>query len=172
MNDLLLLSTLLAGPQHGYALKKQIAQITGQGEMHNNLVYPLLRRFVRNGWVSHRETAGQRGQTREQYSITTKGRQEIVDRIADFSEKAAGSAEAFSFRVGLFELLEPAARVRILDEREKWLGKRANSLKDLALTLSLGPWGGEVVKFLHTQTRAEQKWISKLRKRARTAGAP
>lgn len=172
MNDLLLLSTLLAGPKHGYALKKQIAQITGQGEMHNNLVYPLLRRFVRNGWVSHRETAGQRGQTREQYAITTKGRQEIVDRIAVFSAKAAGSAEAFSFRVGLFEILEPAARTRILDEREKWLRNRANSLKNLSLTSLLGLWGGEVVKFLHAQALAEQKWISKLRRKARNAGAP
>ena len=101
MNDLLLLSTLLAGPKHGYALKKQIALITGHGEMHNNLVYPLLKRFVANGWVSRRESAGERGQTRELYALTAKGRKEIVRRLSDFSLKSS-SGDEFSLRVGLF----------------------------------------------------------------------
>jgi len=55
MNDLVLLAALLPGPQHGYALKKQVGMISGKPEMHNNLVYPLLHRFVQNGWVSKRE---------------------------------------------------------------------------------------------------------------------
>jgi hypothetical protein len=47
MNDLLLLATLLEGPKHGYALKKQAGLILGEAELQNNLVYPLLRRFER-----------------------------------------------------------------------------------------------------------------------------
>jgi DNA-binding PadR family transcriptional regulator len=170
MNDLLLLSTLLEGPKHGYALKKQIALITGQGEMHNNLVYPLLKRFVANGWVSRRETAGQRGQTRELYAITAKGRHELVGRLEQFSPRSAASAEAFSLRVGLFEILEPAARARILDEREKWLATRSSILKNLASTMKLGLWAGEVVDFLYAQALREQAWILRLRKKARNAG--
>jgi len=81
MNDLLLLATLLGGPQHGYALKKQVGLITGQREMHNNLVYPLLRGFGQNGWISKRTAAGQRGQTREVYALTTKGKQELLRRL-------------------------------------------------------------------------------------------
>ena len=65
MNDLLLLSLLLAGPQHGYALKKRAGLISGQPAMHNNLVYPLLRRFVENKWVKQKVAAGERGQTRQ-----------------------------------------------------------------------------------------------------------
>lgn len=172
MNDLLLLATLLEGPKHGYALKKQIARITGHGEMHNNLVYPLLKRFVRNGWVSRRETPGERGQTRELYAITAKGRTEIRKRITEFPPKSAGSAEAFSLRVGLFEILEPAARTRILDERENWLRLRAANLRNLSLAIPTGLWGGEVVRFLHSQVQAERAWISKLRKKVRNAGAP
>jgi DNA-binding PadR family transcriptional regulator len=165
MNDLLLLSTLLDAPKHGYALKKQIALITGQGEMHNNLVYPLLKRFVANGWVSRRETAGERGQTRELYALTAKGRQEIVNRLSDFSPKLASSAEGFSFRVGLFEILESSARNRILDEREKWLTERAQKLATLSEAMQLGQWAGEVVKFLRAQAVSEQKWIARLRKK-------
>src|SRR5271166_5811933 len=140
MNDLLLLSTLLEGPKHGYALKKQIAFITGQVEMHNNLVYPLLKRFVRNGWVSHRKAAGERGQTRELYTLTAKGREEIVDA---------------------------STRNRIVDEREKWLRGRAALLANLSSGIPLGQWGGEVVKFLQSQAVAEQKWIARLRKKMR-----
>jgi DNA-binding PadR family transcriptional regulator len=165
MNDLLLLSTLLDGPMHGYALKKQIALITGHTEMHNNLVYPLLKRFVANGWVSQRESSGERGQTRETYALTAKGRQEIRGKLTDFSPKSASSGEAFSLRVGLFGVLEPTTRSRILDERDKWLAQRIVRLTSLAAGVQLGEWGGEVVKFLLAQHVAEQKWISRLRKR-------
>ena len=65
MNDLLILASLLEGPQHGYALKKRIGTLTGHGPLHNNLFYPLLRRFVATSWVSRRKAPGQRGQTRE-----------------------------------------------------------------------------------------------------------
>jgi DNA-binding PadR family transcriptional regulator len=167
MNDLLLLSTLLAGPKHGYALKKQIALITGHGEMHNNLVYPLLKRFVANGWVSRRESAGQRGQTRELYALTAKGHREIVRRLSDFSSKSSSSGDEFSLRVGLFEILEPATRHRILDERDKWLTQRIARFANLSATMPLGKWGGEVVKFLHAQLVAEQKWIARLRTKTR-----
>lgn len=46
--------------------------VSGKSEMHNNLLYSLLRRFVESGWVSKRKGAGQRGQTREIYALTNK----------------------------------------------------------------------------------------------------
>ena len=58
MNDLLMLAALLGGPKHGYALKKQAGLMTGQANLHNNLVYPLLRRFVARGWVTRKKVAG------------------------------------------------------------------------------------------------------------------
>ena len=95
MNDLLILASLLDGPQHGYALKKRIVTLTGHGPMHNNLVYPLLRRFVAASWVSRRKAPGQRGQTRELYSLTPKGKQALLLKLADFTEKDAASADSF-----------------------------------------------------------------------------
>jgi DNA-binding PadR family transcriptional regulator len=47
-----------------------VGLISGKGEMHNNLVYPLLRRFVESGWVSKRKGPGERGQTRDIYALT------------------------------------------------------------------------------------------------------
>jgi DNA-binding PadR family transcriptional regulator len=165
MNDLLLLSALLAGPTHGYALKKQIALITGHGEMHNNLVYPLLKGFVSAGWVSRREADGERGQTRELYTLTAKGRTELVRRLSDFPAKAASSPDAFSMRVGLFDILDSQSRNRILDEREKWLSHRVDKLSALSSAMKLGGWPAEIVTHLQLQALAEKKWIAKLRKK-------
>ena len=100
MNDLLLLATLLGGQQHGYALKKLVGTMTGHRAMHNNLVYPLLKRFVAAGWVSRRKAEGQRGQTRAVYSLTAKGKAVLLARLEEFTEKDRSSGDAFRLRTG------------------------------------------------------------------------
>ena len=171
MNDLLILASLLDGPQHGYALKKRIGTLTGHGPMHNNLVYPLLRRFVATSWVSRRKAPGQRGQTRELYSLTPKGKQALLLRLADFTEKDAASADSFRIRVALFSILAPAERARILDSRARWLAGRAAVLDNLAARRTLDPWAGETVRFLRSQLLGEEKWLGNLRKLAKKVAA-
>ena len=166
MNDLLLLSTLLGGAQHGYALKKRIALLTGHGEMHNNLVYPLLKRFVSEGWVKQRKVPGERGQTRERYALTVKGKRELLRRLGEFSPKEAASADAFHLRVGLFAVLDAEARARILAGREEWLEQRGHTLANLPAAMELGEWGGEVVAYRQSQVESEKKWTRELRHKA------
>lgn len=169
MNDLLLLSTLLAGPKHGYALKKMAGLITGQDAMHNNLVYPLLKRFVEDGLVSRRTTAGERGQTRDVYALTGKGRQELAARLSEFSIKDAANSAACVLRVGLFPVLPEDVRLRILDTRDKWLAERQQKLSKLRESMDVGQWGGESVQFLLGQIKAERQWLARLRKKAQRA---
>jgi DNA-binding PadR family transcriptional regulator len=167
MNDLLLLATLLGGPTHGYALKKTAGLILGQADMHNNLVYPLLRRFVENGWVGKRSTAGKRGQTREVYGLTPKGKQELLCRLSEFTDKEAASGGKFHLRVGLFFALDSGTRERILRERDRWLATREEKLAKLRDSIDVGVWGGEVVRFLRKQVHAERQWIVSLERRAK-----
>lgn len=159
MNDLLLLANLLSGPKHGYALKKQVALLTGANEMHNNLVYPLLRRFVESGWVSKRRAAGQRGQKREIYALTKKGKQELLRRLSEFTGKEVSLENAFHLRVGLFDFLDKPTRMRILAQREQWLARREERLAQLSAALELGIWGAEVVRFRRNRIRSELKWV-------------
>lgn len=166
MNDLLLLATLLGGPLHGYALKKLVGQFTGQGEMHNNLVYPLLKRFVAVGWVCRRTVPGERGQTRERYTLTAKGKTELVRRLGEFTTKDAASEDAFHLRVGLFAVLDAEARERILAGREDWLKQRGDKLRRLTAEMDLGEWGGEVLAFRRSQVETERKWTGLLRQKA------
>lgn len=166
MKDLLILGSLLAGPQHGYALKKQAGLIFGEGAMHNNLVYPLLRQFESRGWISRRKVPGKRGQTRLEYSLTPGGREELTRRAAEFGEKEARSAEEFRLRAGFFELLRPDARERILEAREEALRAQGEKFRRLEEELELGTYGGEVVGFLRRQLHEELAWIGRLRKLA------
>jgi DNA-binding PadR family transcriptional regulator len=162
MNDLILLALLADAPQHGYALKKRAGIALGQPNMHNNLVYPLLRRFVSQKWVTQRKTSGQRGQTRQVYSLTPLGRAALVDRVRQFDH--ASSAEAFRLRVGLFQLLDLAAREQILAAREKYLQAREQRLALLQTGMDLGRYGSEVTKFMRQQIRAELAWIARVRR--------
>ena len=80
MNDLLILALMLAGPKYGYQLKREAGWMIGQDALHNNLVYPMLRRFLDEGWVSKKAVPGERGQTRQQYALTAEGRRILIDR--------------------------------------------------------------------------------------------
>jgi DNA-binding PadR family transcriptional regulator len=171
MNDLLLLANLLGGPMHGYALKKQVGLISGQSEMHNNLVYPLLRRFEERGWVNKREGPGKRGQTRGIYALTNKGKQELRRRLSQFTSKEVSAENGFRMRVGLFNFLDAGTCGQILDQRDEWLAAREQRLARLSDALDVGVWGGEVVRFMRDQLRAERKWVSRLKRKLARQGS-
>jgi DNA-binding PadR family transcriptional regulator len=164
MNDLIILATLLDGPKHGYQLKREAGFILGQGAMHNNLIYPMLRRFTAEGWVSKKTTPGERGQTRLQYAITALGRRELVTRLSEFEASDAASWPGFITRVGMFEFLEEPVRVRILKARESYLQRREDKLGALQQNMDLGVYAGEVVGYLIEQIHSELAWIRRLRR--------
>lgn len=169
MSDLLVLASLLDGPQHGYALKKRIGLLLGQTALHNNIVYPLLKRFVEDGLVSRRTAAGERGQTREVYSLTKAGKQVLLERVSELSEKDAASADALRLRVGMFSVLDPEKRVPILQRRDAFLAKRMERLDAVVKHLPLDPWSKEVVSFLRSQVEMERNWLKRLEKLAKKA---
>ncbi len=166
MNDLIILATLLDGPKHGYQLKREAGFILGHHEMHNNLVYPLLRRFTADGWVTKKTMPGERGQTRQQYAITSVGRRELITRLAAFGESEAASWPAFITRVGMFEVLEEPVRASILKTRASYLQTRENKLTELQQKVDLGTYGGEVVRYLIEQIHCELVWMRRLRRLA------
>jgi DNA-binding PadR family transcriptional regulator len=169
MNDLLILALLLQGPKHGYALKKGAAMIFGPRDMHNNLVYPLLRRFVAQKWVTVKTAKGERGQTRQVYSLTAAGREALICRLRDFTSADAESLEQFSLRVGLFDILSAEDRVAILDRRKTYLEERAARLNAIQARAGVRGFSGDIVLFLSSAAQFELSWIEKLR---RLAGAP
>jgi len=171
MNDIIMLAMMLDGPKHGYQLKYEAGVIFGQEALHNNLVYPLLRRLLEEGWVSQREVAGQRGQTRLQYSLTGAGRRALLDRLSQFGEAEASSETAFRTRVALFDLVAADVRESILTRRETYLRSRKQRLGGIATQMKLGKFGFEVVNHLRQQMELELQWIQHLRRLARAKRA-
>jgi len=134
--------------------------------MHNNLVYPLLRRFTAKGWVTKKTVPGLRGQTREQYALTTLGRTELIRRLSEFSDAEASSQQGFVTRVGMFNVLESQVRTRILEQRESYLRSRKEKLSSMQENLNLEMYGGEVVRYLIEQIHTELVWVRRLHRLA------
>ena len=162
-----MLALLLGGPKYGYQLKREAGWMMGQGDLHNNIVYPLLRRFLEEGWVSKKSVPGERGQTRQQYALTPEGRRIYFERIQQFSEDNASSEEAFFLRVGVFEALPAEPREAILSAREAFLERRDTRLETLRENMELGKFGGEIVRHMRKQIATEQEWIRHLRRIAK-----
>ena len=167
MNDLLLLSMMLNGPKYGYQLKREAGWIMGQA-LHNNLVYPSLRRFLKEGWVSKKAVPGDRGQTRQQYALSPQGRRHLFERVSEFGDADAGSDDAFRLRVGLFTMLKPEVRENIIARREAWLVARDQKLAVLQANMELGKFGGEIIRHMQKLVEMELEWIRHLRRIAKT----
>jgi DNA-binding PadR family transcriptional regulator len=168
MNDLLMLAMLLGEPKYGYQLKRETGWMIGQADLHNNVVYPMLRRFLQEGWVTRKAVPGQRGQTRQQYALTAQGRRYFFDRVNAFSEADASSAEAFHLRVGIFSGLTVGSREAILSLRGNYLQRRYQRLEALQANMELGKYGGEIVRYMCKQIEVERDWIQRIRRIAKT----
>jgi DNA-binding PadR family transcriptional regulator len=162
MNDLIILGLLVEGPKHGYRLKQDAAMLAGVQRLHNNTVYPLLKRFQKNGWITKNQAEGERGQTRLMYALTPAGRKELVEKLADFPESEVASAPAFRLRVGLFDELERADRERILRLRDEYLAARLERVRLIGKSREIGFWGSNTVAFVVKELQLERKWIQHL----------
>ena len=164
MNDLVVLAILLAGPKHGYQLKQEAGYVLGQETLHNNIVYPLLRRFTAEGWVTKRVVPGERGQKRHQYALTVLGRKTLTQKLSEYTESDARSPQGFLTRVGLFQILTPEVRQKILDGRTVHLEKAAEHLAGIHEHFSLDTYARESTRFLQKQVEIELNWIRNLRR--------
>lgn len=162
MTDLVLLVALLGGPAYGYALKRTAGLIFGGGVLHNNLVYPLLKKFVESGWVEQKTVPGDRGQQRKQYRITPAGKTYLMEQIATFGEREASNDDAFLFRVAMFDLLPEEKRKEIIAARKSYLTVRLKELSKLEEAGKPKSSSGMVLKHFQDLVRNELQWISKL----------
>lgn len=78
--DMLILRTLLYGSAHGHQIGKHIQRTTNDFlQMQHGSLYPALHRLERRGWVTSRwETAPDRNREFKYYSLTDRGRKQLV----------------------------------------------------------------------------------------------
>lgn len=168
MNDLVILAALLGGPAYGYALKKTAGLIFGSGTMHNNVVYPSLKKFMRNGWVEQATVQGERGQQRKQYRIKSAGRKYLLERLGNFGEREATEDGDFLFRVALFDVLPKRKREAIVAARKSFLTSRAAQLSELRKTTQPRSFGAVALDRLQSLVEGELRWICEIERTLQT----
>jgi DNA-binding PadR family transcriptional regulator len=167
MTDLVLLTALLGGPAYGYALKRTAGLIFGNGVLHSNLVYPLLKKFVQSGWVEQSSVPGDRGQQRKQYRITPAGKKYLLEQIAIFGEREARDDGAFLFRVAMFDLLPEEKRREIIAARKAFLTARIKELSELDKTGKPKSFNAVVLNRFQALVKGELEWIGRLERSTR-----
>lgn len=136
--------------------------------MHSNVVYPLLKKFLENGWVGQSATPGDRGQTRKQYRITAEGRKYLLERVAAFGEEDAQDDSAFLFRVALFDVLPKEKRQAIIEARRSFLSSRALQLATLCEAMQPESFGAAALERVRDIIAGELCWLRRLERNLQT----
>lgn len=76
--DMLVLQTLLWGPQHGYGIGQTIRMRTGEVlQVETGSLYPALHRLEKQGWVKSKWDVSERNQRAKYYQLTPAGKKQL-----------------------------------------------------------------------------------------------
>ena len=165
--DILILRFLLLSPVHGYELRKRVKQTAGV-MLHNNSLYPALRRFEEAGAVTRTAEPSESGRPpRLVYTITPVGRDLLHDMIVDFPPDQAQDEVEFLARLGQFSLLTAAEQTIVLDAREEALRRQLAHMKEMHELgrMSEEAWSEVVTSELIRRYETELGWIAQLKER-------
>lgn len=88
--DLLILSSLAAGPMHGWAMAQRLRVVSDNVfEVGQGSIYPALRRLEAAGWITARLAVSEAGRRARFYSLTAAGRRQLDAERADWFDFAA-----------------------------------------------------------------------------------
>jgi transcriptional regulator len=88
--DLLILRTLLFGPQHGQGIARAI-QLTSEDELlvEHGALYPALQRLEAKGWIRAAWGASENNRKARFYTLTAKGRKRLAEETSRWRRLAA-----------------------------------------------------------------------------------
>lgn len=77
----LILSILADGESYGYAIVKRVGELSGGSlQWTEGMLYPLLHRLERQGFIEGRWGAADSGRKRKYYRLTRSGRAHLTDQ--------------------------------------------------------------------------------------------
>ena len=76
--DLLVLRTLLAGPQHGYGIAQRLHQLSDEVlQVEEGSLYPALYRMEQKGWIASEWAITDMNRRARYYRLTRAGRKQV-----------------------------------------------------------------------------------------------
>jgi PadR family transcriptional regulator PadR len=91
--DLLILRTLLLGPEHGQGIARAI-QVTSADEflVEHGALYPALQRLEDRGWIAGKWGVSANNRKARFYSLTAVGRRQLVEETSKWKRLATAMA--------------------------------------------------------------------------------
>ena len=91
--DLLVLRTLLSGPQHGWGVSQRIQQTSEDVfRVNQGSLYPALHRLEQEGWIDAEWGASENNRKARFYRLTRSGRKRLDEETASWERLAAAVA--------------------------------------------------------------------------------
>jgi len=88
--DLLILRTLIFGPQHGQGIARAIQQASEQELLvEHGALYPALQRLEARGWIVAEWGTSDHNRKARFYTLTKAGRKQLVEETAKWKRLAA-----------------------------------------------------------------------------------
>jgi transcriptional regulator len=91
--DLLILRTLIFGPQHGQGIARAILETSDEELLvEHGALYPALRRLEERGWISAKWGSSANNRKARFYSLTATGRKQLVKETTKWKRLAGAIA--------------------------------------------------------------------------------
>jgi len=91
--DLLVLRTLLSGPQHGWGISQRIQQTSEDVfRVNQGSLYPALHRLEQEGWIDAEWGASENNRKARFYRLTRSGRKRLDEETASWERLSAAVA--------------------------------------------------------------------------------
>ena len=91
--DLLVLRTLLPGPQHGWGISQRIQQTSEDVfRVNQGSLYPALHRLEQEGWIDAEWGASENNRKAKFYRLTRSGRKRLEEETASWARLAGAVA--------------------------------------------------------------------------------
>lgn len=165
--EIMILRRLRGGPAHGYELRKRVEETTGV-VLHNNSLYPALKRFEEAGAVTKTAEPQPGRPPRLVYTLTDVGHELLREMLAELPPEQAADDVEFMARLGQFSLLSPAERTSVLAARATAVTAHLAHLKAMrGLAAEHGErWGVVATDELIRRGEHELVWLAELTKLA------
>jgi PadR family transcriptional regulator, regulatory protein PadR len=92
--DLLILRTLVLGPQHGWGISERVQQTSSdQLRIQQGSLYPALHRLERRGWIKAHWGTSDNNRRAKYYELTKAGRRQLELETDSWNKLAAAMAQ-------------------------------------------------------------------------------
>jgi PadR family transcriptional regulator PadR len=96
--DMLILRTLVRGPQHGYGIAVHIQQVSDEVlRVEEGSLYPALHRIEQAGWISSEWGRSENNHRAQYYRLTAVGRKQLAKEEENWERLTRAVAKVLRF---------------------------------------------------------------------------